>query len=273
MDVIRSLDTMHALALGWRARGKKVGFVPTMGYLHRGHTTLIELMRQRCEILVVSIYVNPLQFGPTEDLSRYPRDPDGDAKKCHAAGADVLFMPDNLYPPDFRTTVDVSGITSRWEGAERPTHFQGVATVVCRLFGLVQPTVAMFGEKDFQQFTVLKSMARDLAMGIEIVPGPLVRDHDGLALSSRNVYLSPAERERALSLHRALYTIRDHTSASAAERLAAGRAVLQCDKLDYLEIVDPDTLEPAPVVDRPLRVIATARYGRTRLLDNVAIAP
>ena len=264
---------MHDLALGWRAQGKKVGFVPTMGYLHRGHTTLIELMRKRCEILVVSIYVNPLQFAPTEDLSRYPRDPEGDARKCEAAGCDLLFMPENLYPPDFRTTVDVSGLTSRWEGAERPTHFQGVATVVCRLFGLVQPTTAMFGEKDFQQFTVLKSMARDLAMGIEIVPGPLVRDTDGLALSSRNVYLSAEQRARALSLHRALYAMRDSKLRSAEERIALGRSVLDCDKLDYLDIVDPETLEPVAVVDRPLRVIATARYGRTRLLDNVAIGP
>ncbi len=273
MDVIRSVDTMQALALGWRARGKKVGFVPTMGYLHHGHTTLIELMRQRCELLIVSIYVNPLQFGPSEDLSRYPRDPKGDAAKCRAAGCDVLFVPDNLYPPDFRTKVHVGGVTTRWEGAERPSHFEGVATVVCRLFGLVQPTAAMFGEKDFQQFTVLKSMARDLAMGIEIIPGPLVRDHDGLALSSRNVYLSPEDRRRALTLHRALYAIRDSRSQSAEQRIAEGRAILDCDSLDYLAIVDPETLEPAELVDRPLRAIATARYGRTRLLDNVAIAP
>ena len=273
MDIIHSVDTMHALALGWRARGKRVGFVPTMGYLHRGHTTLIELMRQRCELLVVSIYVNPLQFGPAEDLTRYPRDPEGDAKKCEAAGCDILFMPDSLYPPDFRTTVNVAGITSRWEGAERPTHFAGVATVVCRLFGLVQPTVAMFGEKDYQQFTVLKSMARDLAMGVEIVPGPLVRDHDGLALSSRNVFLSPEDRERALTLHRALYAIRDSRSPSSAERITLAREQLTCDKVDYLDIVDPETLEPVERVSRPLRAIATARYGRTRLLDNVAIGP
>ncbi len=273
MDIIHSVDTMHALALGWRARGKKVGFVPTMGYLHRGHTTLIELMRRRCEILVVSIYVNPLQFAPTEDLTRYPRDPEGDARKCEAAGADILFMPENLYPPDFRTTVNIAHLTTRWEGAARPTHFQGVATVVCRLFGLVQPTVAMFGEKDFQQFTVLKSMARDLAMGIEIVPGPLVRDHDGLALSSRNVYLSPEQRQRALSLHRALFAMRDSPSRSGAERVALGRGMVDCDELDYLQIVDPDTLDPVEVVDRPLRAIATARFGRTRLLDNVALGP
>ena len=273
MDIIRSIDTMHALALGWRARGKKVGFVPTMGFLHRGHTTLIELMRQRCEILVVSIYVNPLQFAAGEDLSRYPRDFEGDREKCRAAGCDVLFMPENLYPADFRTTVDVSGLTSRWEGAARPTHFRGVATVVCRLFGLVQPTVAMFGEKDFQQFTVLQSMARDLAMGIEIVPGPLVRDHDGLALSSRNVFLSPDDRRRALSLHRALFAMRDATTRSAADRVALGTSILDCDALDYLDIVDPDSLDPVAEIDRPLRAIATARYGKTRLLDNVAIFP
>lgn len=271
MDVIRSLETMHALALGWRARGKKVGFVPTMGFLHRGHTTLIENMRERCEILVVSIYVNPLQFAPTEDLGRYPRDPVGDAQKCEAAGCDVLFMPDNLYPPDFRTTVRVEGLTQKWEGAVRPTHFDGVATVVCRLFGLVQPTIAMFGEKDYQQYTVLRAMARDLAMGIEIVPGPLVRDHDGLALSSRNVYLSANERARALTLHRALYAIRADTDRNAAARVERGRALVESDGIDYFEIVDPQTLESAEIVDRPLRAIVAARYGRTRLIDNVAI--
>lgn len=271
MDVIHSVDTMHALALGWRSRGKKVGFVPTMGYLHRGHTTLFELMRKRCEILVVSIYVNPLQFAPTEDLGRYPRDPEGDAKKCEAAGVDVLFMPENLYPPDFRTNVHVAALTSRWEGAVRPEHFDGVATVVCRLFGLVQPTMAMFGEKDYQQYAVLRAMARDLAMGIEIVPGPLVRDTDGLALSSRNVYLSASQRERARTLHRALYAMRDSTSARSADRLALGAGMIDSDGIDYLEIVDPGTLDPVATVDRPLRAIVAARFGATRLLDNVAI--
>lgn len=271
MDIIHSLDTMHALALGWRSRGKKVGFVPTMGYLHRGHTTLFELMRERCEILVVSIYVNPLQFAPNEDLKRYPRDPEGDAAKCKAAGVDLLFMPDNLYPPDFRTNVHVEGLTNLWEGAVRPTHFDGVATVVCRLFGLVQPTLAMFGEKDYQQYAVLRAMARDLAMGIEIVPGPLVRDTDGLALSSRNVYLSPEQRGRALSLHHALFAMRDLPSASAAERLALGRSMIQADSIDYLQIVDPNSLDPVETVDRPLRAIVAARYGATRLIDNVAI--
>ncbi|MFZ5481813.1 MAG: pantoate--beta-alanine ligase [Myxococcota bacterium] len=271
MRIVRSVDEMHDLALAWRANGTRVGFVPTMGYLHRGHTTLIELMRKRCEVLVVSIYVNPLQFAPNEDLGRYPRDPEGDAKKCAGAGCDVLFMPDTLYPPDFRTTVSVRGLTARWEGAFRPTHFDGVATVVCRLFGLVQPSVAMFGEKDFQQFTVLRQMARDLAMGIEIVPGPLVRDEDGLALSSRNVYLTPEQRARALSLHRALFAMRDSKETRATARIALGLSMIDCDSVDYIDVVDPETLEPSATIDRPLRAIVAARYGAVRLLDNCAI--
>jgi len=271
MRIVRSVDEMHDLALTWRRQGREVGFVPTMGYLHRGHTTLIELMRARSEVLVVSIYVNPLQFGPSEDLARYPRDPEGDAAKCEAAGCDVLFMPENLYPRDFRTTVSVRDITTRWEGAHRPNHFDGVATVVCRLFGLVQPTAAMFGEKDYQQYTVLRSMARDLAMGIEIVPGPLVRDADGLALSSRNVYLSSEQRARALSLHRALFAMRDMTDTSVAARIAAGRALIDSDGIDHLAVVDPDSLEPVETIDRPLRAILVARFGSVRLLDNVAI--
>lgn len=271
MRIVRAVDEMHDLALAWRRSGTQVGFVPTMGYLHRGHTTLIELMRKRCEVLVVSIYVNPLQFAANEDLGRYPRDPEGDAAKCAAAGCDVLFMPESLYPPDFRTTVSVRGLTARWEGAFRPTHFDGVATVVCRLFGLVQPSIAMFGEKDFQQFTVLRQMARDLAMGIEVVPGPLIRDHDGLALSSRNVYLSAEQRQRALSLHRALFAMRDAPTASVDERLAIGRGILDADSVDYLAIVDPETLDPVEDLDRPARAIVTARYGATRLIDNCAI--
>jgi pantoate--beta-alanine ligase len=272
MRIVQSVEEMHALALTWRRQGKRVGFVPTMGFLHRGHTSLIELMRARCEILVVSIYVNPLQFAVGEDLGRYPRDPAGDASKCEAAGCDVLFRPEeSLYPADFRTTVSVRGLTRRWEGHERPEHFDGVATVVCRLFGLVQPTVAMFGEKDYQQFSVLKAMARDLAMGVEIVPGPLVRDEDGLALSSRNVYLTAEYRRRALSLHRALYAMREATSTRVVERIALGWSMIDADKVDYLDIVDPETLEPVAACDRPLRAIVCARYGSTRLLDNVAL--
>ncbi len=275
MRIIRDVSEMQAF--GQAHRGVRVGFVPTMGYLHRGHTSLMALTRPRCDQLVVSIYVNPLQFAPTDDLTRYPRDLDGDAEKCAAVGVDVLFIPEGFYPATFRTQVVVSGVTSRWEGAERPGHFEGVTTVVSRLFGVVQPTVACFGEKDYQQLTVLRSMTRDLALPIEVLSGPLVRDTDGLALSSRNVYLTATQRERARSLHRALFAVRDAPAAwNLGQRTAAGRALVDSDRLDYLAIVDADSLEPLPddaPVTAPARVIVTARYGGVRLLDNVAVAP
>ncbi len=268
-------DVAEMQALGHSLRGHEVGFVPTMGYLHRGHTSLMELTRPLCDHLVVSIYVNPLQFAPTDDLARYPRDLDGDAKKCEAAGVDFLFIPEGFYPATFRTQVIVSGVTARWEGAERPGHFEGVSTVVSRLFGVVQPTIGCFGEKDFQQLTVIRSMTRDLALPIRILSGPLVRDYDGIALSSRNVYLTPEQRERARSLHRALFAVRDAPAGlSAAERTAIGVALIDSDRLDYLAIVDSESLEPLPPerpVSGPARVIVTARYGSVRLLDNVAI--
>lgn len=273
MRIIRDVAEMQAL--GQSMRGHSVGFVPTMGYLHRGHTSLMDLTRPLCDHLVVSIYVNPLQFAPTDDLARYPRDLEGDARKCADAGVDVLFIPEGFYPATFRTRVIVSDVTTRWEGAERPGHFEGVTTVVSRLFGVVQPTVACFGEKDYQQFTVLRSMTRDLAMPIQIVSGPLVRDTDGLALSSRNVYLTPSHRERSRSLHRALFAVRDAPSRwTVAQRIAAGRALIDSDRIDYLAVVDSDSLEPLPEdepVRTPARVLVTARYGAVRLLDNVAI--
>jgi pantoate--beta-alanine ligase len=272
MIIVRSVEEMRDLGATWRAAGKRVGFVPTMGFLHRGHTSLMALARPRCEILVVSIYVNPLQFGPSEDLGRYPRDPEGDAAQCRAAGVDVLFLPEVLYPEGFCTSVRVSRVTDLWEGPLRPGHFDGVATVVARLFGVVQPALAVFGEKDFQQLAVVQAMTRDLALPVEIVAGPLIRDEDGVALSSRNVYLSPEQRERARTLHRALASMRAG-SPDAAARVAAGRARIAADAIDYLCIVDPLTLEPVSTVDRPCRALVVARYGSVRLLDNAEVLP
>ncbi len=271
MRIVRSVDEMAGLGRAWRQGGARVGFVPTMGYLHRGHTSLMRQTRGRCDQLVVSIFVNPLQFGPAEDYARYPRDPEGDATACRDAGVDVLFMPDALYPAGFATRVRVDGLTARWEGAARPGHFEGVATVVSRLFGIVQPTVATFGEKDFQQLAVIRAMARDLALPVEIVEGALVRDEDGLALSSRNVYLSEDHRARARSLHRALRAVREHGGSDAAARLAAGRACLDADALDYLALVDPDTLEPLETLTGPAQAIVAARFGRIRLLDTMRV--
>jgi pantoate--beta-alanine ligase len=266
---------LQAEALRRRAAGQRVGFVPTMGFLHAGHTSLMDLARARCDWLVASIYVNPLQFGPTEDLAQYPRDPEGDADKCIAHGVDALLMPSDLYAPDHKTRVRVADLTAGLCGSDRPTHFEGVTTVVARLFGIVQPHVAVFGEKDFQQLCVIRRMTRDLAMPVEVVGGPLVRDDDGVALSSRNKYLTPDQRVRARSLHRALQAMA--AAAAGGERsvgrlVALGQARLDVDALDYLEVRDADDLTPVAVLeDRPARAFVAARVGRPRLIDNLAL--
>lgn len=259
----------------WAAsRPGRIGFVPTMGFLHRGHASLMALLRPRCDRLVVSVYVNPLQFGPNEDLDRYPRDLEGDTRVCEGEGVDAVFAPPDLYPDGFSTSVVVHSLTERLCGASRPGHFEGVATVCARLFGLTRADLAAFGEKDFQQLMVVRRMVRDLALPVRIVPGPLVRDPDGVALSSRNKFLTPELRSRATSLNRALCAVRDAASADAAQRLAVGRTLLDCDRLDYLELVDAETLDPIPQVgDRPARAVVAAFYGSTRLIDNVAVGP
>ena len=248
-----------------------MGFVPTMGFLHEGHLSLMRIARSNCDKLVVSIFVNPLQFGPEEDLDQYPRDEEGDAAKCEGVGVDVLFLPEQLYPDGHCTRVEVQGLTDRLCGASRPGHFEGVTTVVARLFGLVLPHVAVFGEKDYQQLAVIRRMTRDLALPVEVIGGPLVRDHDGLALSSRNAYLSADERRRALSLSAALRSIAQSDAPTLSDRIAAARDMLEVDELDYLEVLDAETLEPLETLDRPARAFVAARVGKTRLIDNWAV--
>jgi pantoate--beta-alanine ligase len=270
VDPIRMQET----ALTWRDQGLRVGLVPTMGFLHRGHTSLMDLARPLCDRLVVSIFVNPLQFGPDEDLDCYPRDPDGDAARCQAHGTDVLFMPTALYPPGHATRVTVRALSDGLCGTNRPTHFEGVTTVVARLFGLVQPHIAVFGEKDYQQLAVIRRMTRDLALPIEVIGGPLVRDTDGVALSSRNKYLTKSERVRARTLSGSLRTVQ--AAVRSGERhvptlLAIGRAGLDADEVDYLDIRSADELAPIEVLDRPARVFGAARYRHTRLIDNMAL--
>jgi pantoate--beta-alanine ligase len=274
MQTIRTFADVQAWANAAHADGARIGFVPTMGFLHAGHVSLMRRLRPVVDRLVVSIYVNPLQFGPNEDLDTYPRDPEGDAAKCREAGADVLFMPPDLYPDGFVTSVAVDRLTDGLCGASRPGHFDGVTTVVARLINLVRADVACFGEKDFQQLAVIRRMVRDLAMPVEIVGAPLIRDEDGLALSSRNKYLSREERSRALSLYRALLAMRDTYEGGErdADRLVAeGRARLDVDRLDYLSLVDASSLEPLKTVDRPARALVAAAVGRTRLIDNMGI--
>lgn len=269
METISDPVTLGAQMRARRQRGETIGFVPTMGFLHDGHLSLMERARKECDHLVVSIYVNPLQFGPGDDLSHYPSDPEGDGVKCAAVGVDTLFTPTDLYTAGHSTTVRVSGLTGGLCGASRPGHFDGVTTVVARLFGIVQPSVAVFGEKDYQQLAVIRRMVLDLGMGVEIIGGALIRDHDGLALSSRNQYLDESNRRRALSLHRALGAMAAATTASSAERLGLGRALIEADSVDYLEIVDPESLEPVEQIEGPVRALVAAWIGNTRLIDNI----
>ncbi len=273
MQIITDPQAMTAWSLEQQAAGHRVGFVPTMGYLHSGHASLIDIAGNHADRVVVSIYVNPLQFGPDEDLDRYPRDPEGDLATCERHGAHAIFMPASLYQPGFCTNVSVSGLTGGLCGAHRPGHFDGVTTVVARLFGIVRPHIAVFGEKDYQQLAVVRRMTLDLALGVEIIPGPLVRDHDGLALSSRNRYLSAEERRRGLSLSRALRAMVSASTSDVAELKRIGSEQLEVDRLDYLEVVCASSLAPLAKLDRPARAVVAGFVGSTRLIDGMALEP
>ena len=277
--VLRTVAEMTAYADAARARGERIAFVPTMGYLHAGHVSLLEEGRRRGDRLVLSIFVNPAQFAPSEDLARYPRDLDGDLAKAAGAGADVAFVPDDveMYPAGYQTFVRVRELEEGLCGASRPDHFQGVATVVCKLFNIVRPHVALFGEKDFQQLAVIRRMVIDLNLPVEVAGRPTVREPDGLAMSSRNKYLSPEERQRALSLSRGLFTARECFEAGerCAEALvAAARAPIEAasTRIDYIEVRDAETLRPeGERLEGPAVIAVAAFVGKTRLIDNVRL--
>jgi pantoate--beta-alanine ligase len=267
--------TRAELAEALRARGGPVGFVPTMGALHAGHASLLRTARAAVgpdAPVVASIFVNPMQFAPGEDLDRYPRTLEADLETCAAEGVDLVFVPsvDEVYPGgDPQVTVDPGPLATELEGASRPTHFHGVLTVVAKLFGLVRPDVAVFGEKDYQQLALIRRMVNDLCLGVDVIGAPTVREPDGLALSSRNRYLDPAGRRRALALSGALFAARDVAADGAGPALAAARAVLEEVDVDYLALRAPD-LGPAPVAGEA-RLLVAARVGGTRLIDNVAL--
>lgn len=277
MQTLTTIADLRSALDERRRAGERVGLVPTMGFLHEGHLALVDAARQRCPCVVMSIFVNPLQFGPTEDLSRYPRDLEGDATKAGSRGVDLLFVPaaGEMYGEDRAISVVPLRGADRWEGAIRPGHFSGVLTVVAKLFNIVQPDVAVFGQKDAQQASLIRAMVRDLDFPLEMVVSPIVRDHDGLALSSRNKYLDPEMRSRALALPRALAGIRaafDSGERDSGRLEARGRAVLENDAglvPDYLAVVNPDDLEPRPAALAGDLVMLAARVGSTRLLDNV----
>ncbi len=264
-----------------RAQGLRVGLVPTMGALHEGHLSLIRAARERADVVVVSIFVNPLQFGPSEDLARYPRTLEADLAGCSAAGADFVFAPPpaEVYPPGFQTRVCPGAVAEPLCGARRPGHFEGVATVVTKLFGMVGPDLAVFGQKDYQQLLVIRRVVADLDLPVEIFGAPIVREADGLALSSRNVYLSPAERRAALALPRSLESV--VAACAAGERSVAaleglGQRLLQAApelQLDYLELRDAQDLSPMTSLDRDGLLAAAVFVGRTRLIDNRILRP
>ena len=280
MRVVRSLGEMRQARAALQGI---VGFVPTMGYLHEGHLSLVRRARAECHHVVVSIFVNPTQFGPGEDYQRYPRDEARDLAMLEAEGVDVAFLPsaDEMYPPGFCTWVEVQGpLTERLEGASRPGHFRGVATVVLKLFNLVQPHRAYFGEKDAQQLRVIRRMVTDLNLPVEIVPCPTVREPDGLAMSSRNVYLSPEERQQALALSRCLdlarSLVREEGLRDAAELRQRLQNFLRCSpgvELDYVSVAHPETLAELERIEGPALVLLAARVGPARLIDNALIEP
>lgn len=258
-----------------RAKQARVAFVPTMGALHEGHMSLVDEAKKRGDFVVVSIFVNPKQFGPDEDLDRYPRDLEGDAKKLEARGCDLVFAPtaDVVYPAGHQTEVRVTRTTKGLCGDHRPGHFDGVTTVVLCLFEIVRPDVAVFGQKDYQQLAVIRAMVRDLHLDVEIVGSPIVREADGLAMSSRNAYLSAEDRTRALSLNRALKAARDkrHGGETAIEALLATARQALAVEPEYLEIRHAETLEPVEDASGPAVMLVAAHVGTTRLIDNVRL--
>ena len=260
-----------------RTEGKTVGFVPTMGFLHDGHISLMKQARAQNDMLVASIFVNPTQFGPNEDLSTYPRDPRADTEKCASAGVDVLFMPEaaDMYGNGFQTYVDVQEVSAPLCGASRPGHFRGVATVVLKLINMVAATAIYFGEKDFQQLQVIKTMVRDLNVDVTVVPCPTVRERDGLAMSSRNSYLSADQRQQAVCLYQALLEARKQFESGEVRarnyiETMSLRIRQESDAVpDYISLVDPDTLRDLDEVGNKALAVLAVRIGKTRLIDNM----
>ena len=276
LTIVKAIPEIRALR---QKLSGSMGFVPTMGYLHEGHLALVKQARIENSAVIVSIYVNPAQFGPREDFGAYPRELNRDLELLREEGVDIVFVPsdDEMYPPEFSSWVDVEKVTERLEGASRPGHFRGVATVVAKLFNIVQPSRAYFGQKDAQQVVVIKRMVADLNMGIEVVVVPTVRESDGLAMSSRNIYLSPGERQAATILFKALTLARQlrRGGEKDAEKIRRQMTSLiqkePLARIDYVSIADAETLEELSLIDRPALASLAVRIGKTRLIDNMPL--
>ncbi|MCE5184270.1 MAG: Pantothenate synthetase [Synergistaceae bacterium] len=276
MIISGSVQETREVIGNWKKRGFSVGLVPTMGYLHPGHISLIERARKENDMVVVSIFVNPIQFGPNEDLDKYPRDMAHDREVCEKAGAELIFAPEpsEMYPSENLVFVDIKELGNGLCGAKRPGHFRGVCTVVSKLFNIVLPDRAYFGEKDAQQLAIIRRMVKDLNFGTEIVSCPIVREPDGLAMSSRNLYLSPEERKAALSLSRSLSAAKElmrkgeKDAVKIREAIVAGISAEPLVKIDYAEIVDSADLSPVEKIEKPVLAAAAVYFGKTRLIDN-----
>jgi len=279
MKVIETVEQMRAACHALKREGKRLGFVPTMGALHAGHLSLVRAARRECQAVAVSIFVNPTQFGPNEDFAKYPRTFERDCQLLEAEQVDLIFAPsvEEMYPPGAKTFVHVEEMSKKLCGKSRPGHFRGVTTVVSKLFHAVEPDLAFFGQKDAAQCSILRRMVRDLDMDVQIVVCPIVREPDGLALSSRNAYLSPADRKKATILHRALMRVQslaEQGERSSEKLIAAAREVFAQEpevRVDYVEIVDNDTLDPVPDLSRGALVAVAAFVGTTRLIDNIVL--
>lgn len=277
MEIIRTVNEMKAFSSRSRRAGKSIAFVPTMGYFHEGHLSLMREARKRGDLLIISLFVNPTQFGPNEDLKNYPRDFERDRKMAEEVGVDILFAPEaiDMYPPSHQTIVRVEKVTQNLCGRSRPTHFQGVTTVVLMLFEIVMPHVAIFGEKDYQQLATIQQMVRDLHMSVEVLGMPTVRETDGLAMSSRNTYLQPEERKAARSLYRSLQKAKEllQKGERKADRiLLEMNAILQSESLariDYVQICDAHTLQDVDRIEGDVVVALAVYLGKTRLIDNL----
>jgi len=279
IEVIKTVAAMQAEAQALRRAHKTIAFVPTMGFLHEGHLSLMREGRKHGDILVVSIFVNPTQFGPGEDLEAYPRDIERDLDLLEEVGTDIVFTPEpgDIYSPGFQTYVSLDDLTNRLCGISRPVHFKGVATVVAKLFNIVQPHAAVFGQKDYQQVVIIQRMVKDLGFDIRIIGAPTVREPDGLAMSSRNAYLTPAERESAPCLYRAMTRAAQMVKEGVVDarkiieksaEFIKGHAGMQ---VDYIAMVDPETLKDVTRIDRPVQMALAVKVGKTRLIDNMLL--
>jgi pantoate--beta-alanine ligase len=277
MEVIRTIEEMKAFCSRVRGMGQTIAFVPTMGFFHEGHLSLMREGRRRGDVLIVSLFVNPTQFAPHEDLKNYPRDFERDRQMAEGVGVDILFAPEveEMYPSDHQTSVQVEKVTRNLCGQSRPTHFRGVTTVVMMLFEIVTPHVAIFGEKDYQQLVTIRQMVRDLHSSVEVMGMPTVREEDGLAMSSRNTYLQPEERKAAVSLHRSLLRAKEllqNGERRGSRILVEMNGILRSEplvRMDYIQICDADTLQEVDRIEGDVVVALAAYLGKTRLIDNL----